>query len=74
MASIRTVDHNSNYKYIIEDSWGGMVCCTKDDLVSLRQQISQIIEQPKPQPRIQQHGSIGGMMVRKMIESIEKGY
>lgn len=31
-------------------------------------------EPPKPQPRIQQHGSVGGMMVRMMIESIEKGY
>ena len=31
-------------------------------------------EPPKPQSRNQQHGSIGGMMVRMMIESIEKGY
>lgn len=70
MASIRTIDYNKNYRYVIEDNRGGMVCCTKDDLVSLHKTIGQIIEQPEPQPRIQQHGSIGGAMLRKMIENM----
>lgn len=74
MASIRIIDSNKNYRYVIEDNRGGIVCCTKDDLVSLHKRIGEIIEQPEPKPRIQQHGSIGGMMVRKMIESIEKRY
>lgn len=74
MASIRTIDYDKNYPYVIEDSWGGKVYCTKNDLIDLQKTIGQLIEQPKPQPRIQQHGSIGGMMIRKMIENMEKRY
>lgn len=74
MLTITKVDYDENYSYRIEDGWGGKVCCTKDDLIELQKTIGRILEPPKPQPRSQQHGSIGGMMVRKMIESIEKRY
>lgn len=29
---------------------------------------------PKPKPRVAPNGSVGGMMVRKMIEAYEKNY
>lgn len=74
MARITKVDYDKNFPYIIEDGWGGKVCCTKDDLIDLQKAISKILEPPKPQPRIQQCGNIGGMIIRKMIENIEKGY
>lgn len=75
MITIKKINHDDNSPYVIEDDdWGSKICCSIECLKDLHQQISQIIEQSEPQPRIQQHGSIGGMMVRKMIESIEKGY
>lgn len=65
--------HDKNYPYTITDSWGSRLPCSKRDLEELRMLIDHTLEKENesPAPRVGTYGSVGGMMVRKMIEAYE---
>ena len=69
--------HDKNYPYTITDSWGSRLPCSKRDLEELRMLIDHALEKESakpttcPTPRVPSYGSIGGQMVRKMIEAYE---
>lgn len=44
MATVREITYDSGYPYRIEDSWGGKVCCTKEGLEEIKEEIEKILE------------------------------
>ena len=69
--NIKKISYNANYPYVIEDSWGQKMECSREDLVALRKEISQVLNESNPPVRVPSNCSIGGQMVRRMIEAYE---
>jgi len=76
--NIRKHPHDKNYPYIISNTWGQEMSCSKADLIELKKEIDRVLDNPhSPHGKIgicntSSHGSIGGQMVRKMIEQYER--
>lgn len=66
--------NDKNFPFIIGNSWNETVSCTRADLEQLKDLIANALgeEPPKSTSRIATAGSIGGQMVRKMIEAYER--
>ncbi len=45
MANIRKAEYDPCYPYRIEDSWGGLVCCDKETLKEIKEEIEKILEE-----------------------------
>lgn len=69
--NIKKVSYSENYPYIIEGSWGQKMDCSREDLVVLKKEIDRVLNESRPSVHVSAHGSIGGQMVRKMIEAYE---
>ena len=69
--NIKEVSYSTTYPYVIEDGWGQKMECSRAGLVELRKEIDRVLDEPKPPARVPSHGSIGGQMVRRMIETYE---
>lgn len=64
--------YDKSYPYTIIGSWEQKMSCDREDLIALKDEIERVLEHPKqPTPRVATCGSIGGQMVRKMIEAYE---
>ena len=65
--------NDKNFPFIIGNSWNETISCTRADLEQLKGLIAKALgeEPPKPTPRIATAGSIGGQMVRAMIDAYE---
>ena len=65
-------NHDKNYPYTLVGDWGQEMSCSREDLIALKHEINRVLDHPRePQPRVATCGSIGGQMVRKMIEAYE---
>lgn len=40
-------EYDKIYPYVIEDAWGGVLHCTKEDLKELRKEINKILKEEK---------------------------
>lgn len=70
--NIKKVSYNASYPYVIEGSWGQKMDCSREDLVTLKKEIDKVLNETRTStPRIATCGSIGGQMVRRMIEAYE---
>lgn len=69
--NIEKVSYSTTYPYVIEDSWGQKMECSREDLVALRREIDRVLNESEPPVRIPSRGSVGGQMVRRMIEAYE---
>ena len=59
--------------YCINGSWEQSISCDREELIELKEEIDRVLDEPQePQPRVLNYGSIGGQMVRKMIEYYER--
>ena len=64
--------HDKNYPYTLIGGWEQKMSCSREDLIGLKYEIDQVLDQPRePQPRIASCGGIGGQKVHKMIEEYE---
>lgn len=76
--NIRKHPHDKNYPYIISNTWGQEMSCSKADLVELKKEIDRVLDNPhSPHGKIGVCntaicGSIGAQMVREMIEQYER--
>ena len=76
--TITKISYDKNYPYIISNAWGQEICCDKADLIELKKEIDRVLDNAhSPHGKIgvcntSPHGSIGGQMVRKMIEQYER--
>jgi hypothetical protein len=73
--NIRKHSYDKNYPYIISNGWGQEMSCNKADLIELKKEIDRVLDTPHKQGGVSNtatHGSIGGLMVRKMIEQYER--
>ena len=76
--TIKKISYDKNYPYIISNSWGQEMSCDKADLIELKKEIDRVLDNAhSPHGKIgvcntSPHGSIGGLMVRKMIEQYER--
>ena len=76
--TIKKISYDKNYPYIISNSWGQEMSCDKADLIELKKEIDRVLDNShSPHGTIgvcntATHGSIGGQMVRKMIEQYER--
>ena len=67
-----------NCPYIISNGWGQEMSCSRADLIELKKEIDRVLDNPhSPHGKIGvggtgAYGSIGGQMVRKMIEQYER--
>ena len=67
----KTNDHS--FPYRINGSWEQSISCDREELIELKEEIDRVLDEPQePQPRVLNYGSIGGQMVRKMIEYYER--
>lgn len=65
-------NHDKNYPYTLVGDWGQEMSCSREDLIALKHEIDRVLDHSRePQPRINGSGSIGGQMVRRMIEAYE---
>ena len=69
--NIKKVSYSTTYPYVIEGGWGQKMDCTREDLVALKKKIDRVLNESRPPVHIPSQGSIGGQMVRKMIEAYE---
>ena len=44
MAKVKQITYDKAFPYIVEDGWGGKVCCTKDDLKELKKEIEKLLK------------------------------
>ena len=66
-------NHDKNYPYTLIGDWGQEMSCSREDLITLKREIDRVLDKPRePQPRINNSGSIGGLMVSRMIEAYER--
>ena len=42
---VEKVTYDSQYPYIVKDSWGGMICLTKKDLIELKKSINKVLKE-----------------------------
>ena len=76
--TIKKISYDKNYPYIVSNSWGQEMSCSKADLIELKREIDRVLDNAhSPHGKIgvcntTTHGSIGGQMVRKMIEQYER--
>ena len=76
--TIKKISYDKNYPYIISNGWGQEMSCSKDDLIELKKEIDRVLDNAhSPHGKIgvcrtSPNGSIGGQMVRKMIEQYER--
>lgn len=67
----KTNDHS--FPYRINGSWEQSISCDREELIELKKEIDRVLDKPQePQPRVANYGSVGGLMVRKMIEQYER--
>lgn len=65
-------NHDNNYPYTIVGDWEQEISCDRKGLIALKHEIDRVLDEPRePQPRINGSVSIGGQMVRRMIEAYE---
>ena len=69
--NIEKVSYSTTYPYVIEGSWGQKMDCSREDLVALKKEIDRVLNESRPPVRVPSQGSIGGQMVRRMIEAYE---
>ena len=41
---VKEITYDKAFPYIIEDGWGGHLCCTKDDLKELKKEIEKLLK------------------------------
>jgi hypothetical protein len=76
--NIRKHSYDKNYPYIISNGWGQEMSCSRADLIELKKEIDRVLDNPHSPHgtvgvcRVPPNGSIGGLMVRRMIEQYEK--
>ena len=76
--NIRKHPCDKNYPYIISNGWGQEMSCDRADLIELKKEIDRVLDNPHSPHgkvgvcRIPSNGSIGGQMVRRMIEQYER--
>lgn len=44
---LKKITYDKSFPYIIEDGWGGKVCCDEDDLRELKKEIEKILKENK---------------------------
>ena len=65
--------NDRSFPYRINGSWEQSISCDREELIELKEEIDRVLDEPQePQPRVLNYGSIGGQMVRKMIEYYER--
>lgn len=65
--------NDRSFPYRINGSWEQSISCDREELIELKKEIDRVLDEPQePQPRVSNYGSIGGQMVRKMIEHYER--
>ena len=65
--------NDRSFPYRINGSWEQSISCDREELIELKEEIDRVLDEPQePQPRVLNYGSIGGQMVRKMIEEYER--
>ena len=65
--------NDRSFPYRINGSWEQSISCDREELIELKEEIDRVLDEPQePQPRVLNYGSIGGQMVRKMIEQYER--
>lgn len=65
--------NDRSFPYRINGSWEQSISCDREELIELKKEIDRVLDEPQePQPRVLNYGSIGGQMVRKMIEYYER--
>ena len=65
--------NDRSFPYRINGSWEQSISCDREELIELKEEIDRVLDKPQePQPRVPSYGSIGGLMVRKMIEQYER--
>lgn len=65
--------NDRSFPYRINGSWEQSISCDREELIELKKEIDRVLDAPQePQPKVSSYGSIGGLMVRKMIEQYER--